>query len=79
MTTTLPIRKPIGFVEKHDLQGFTRGAPSIVAAQIDGKIADESRCPECHGMMSYSPWVHKTTRSYRAFAVCGRCGYAIEF
>lgn len=59
-------------------EGYRQMPPSQEAADIDGTICAESDCPKCrHHGMNYSPFT--TERSYRAFAVCPRCGHREEF
>jgi DNA-directed RNA polymerase subunit M/transcription elongation factor TFIIS len=61
-----------------ELDGYTLGAPSVDAAAIDSEVCQESICPKCgNDGMDYEPW-HKDG-SYRAFAVCPKCGYREEF
>lgn len=61
-------------------KGYTPGAPSEDAADIDREVCDESSCPSCgHQGMQYKPYTNKYTKSYVAYCVCGNCGYWFEF
>jgi hypothetical protein len=58
--------------------GYTPGAPSQDAADIDGSVCAESTCTECgHVGLLYRPF--RKPGSYRAFAICPECDHAEEF
>lgn len=60
-------------------QGVPRGGP-VDAAGIDGSICAESKCEECgHQGMDYKPFIRDEPYSYRAVAVCPKCGWSFEF
>jgi len=71
----------MAFVE--ELNGYRMGRPHsglIDGGQIDANICYESSCDNCgHKGMEYHPFVREEPRSYRAFAVCPKCGEAFEF
>lgn len=46
-------------------------------AVLDSEIAESQPCSECGGRMYYEGW--ETPGSYRAFAVCTKCGHSEEF
>ena len=59
-------------------EGYRPGAPSAEATKIDRMIASRSICNSCHIQgMEYAPYSKEG--SYRAFAICPRCKYFIEF
>jgi hypothetical protein len=50
------------------------------AGHVDRQIADTVPCEGCGGVGGeYRPFHDPHARSYRAFAVCRRCGHANEF
>lgn len=58
--------------------GYRPGAPSYEAAEIDMQVISDTKCPECdHVGMEYRPY--HTKNSYRAFAVCPQCNFALEY
>jgi hypothetical protein len=60
------------------LQGYEYQEPGEDAAAIDRAVCSESKCSECGDKgMEYMPF-HKGA-SYRAFAVCPKCGSWEEF
>ena len=64
-------------------EGYKQGAPRsglIDAASIDGSICAGSKCERCgHEGMDYKPFIRDDPYSYRAFAVCPKCGCSFEF
>ena len=62
-------------------EGYTWGAPSQEAEQIDGQIAEGMTCQKCGHGMTYdgrhrdTPWGYE----YVAAAECPKCGYRVEF
>ena len=59
------------------MQGYTPGAPTQQAEEIDAAVAERTPCRRCGGTM-YSQGYHKEG-SYIVFAHCRLCGYAVEF
>jgi len=61
----------------HQLVGYESRAPSEVSEEIDSAICEEAVC-ECCGTegLEFHPFTQGT--SYRAYAVCSRCGHAEE-
>jgi hypothetical protein len=58
-------------------QGYTPGAPSQQAEEIDAAVAERHPCSKCGGKMYYD--AYHTQTSYIAFAVCRACGCRVEF
>lgn len=54
--------------------GYAQRAPT--GAEIDRESIDGLTCPDCDGKLSFRPFYKPG--SYRAFAVCIKCG-AYEF
>ena len=75
--------KPLAFVLAGALgkEGYRPGPPAGLteeAGRIDAEACLEMLCPHCRAAgLDYRPY-HKG-RSYRALAVCKRCGFAEEF
>ena len=47
---------------------------------IDSEIAESKTCPKCNCKMHYEGYtMGNPLVSYRAFAVCSKCGYYEEF
>jgi hypothetical protein len=69
-------------LESGQLEGYIPEAPPgglIDAAEVDGDVAAQATCIRCkHRGMDYRPFRIPAV-SYRAFAVCPRCGEAHEF
>lgn len=64
--------------ERMTEMGYEQKSPDGLGAQIDEQVCRESECLKCGKLgLVYEPWV--SPRSYRAFAVCPKCGYAFEF
>ncbi len=72
----------MNFQELYDA-GYRQGTPNwglIDGASIDLEVCAESECKKCeHKGMDYKPFVRDNPRSYRAFAVCPKCGDRQEF
>lgn len=58
-------------------QGYQAKAPTEAVAAMDARMAERVPCEECGGPMVYEPW--SRPGSYIATAVCGVCGYVVEF
>ena len=58
-------------------QGYSPGAPSQQAEDIDAAVAERTPCRRCGGTM-YSQGFHKPG-AYIVYAVCRLCGYSVEF
>jgi hypothetical protein len=52
----------------------------IDGSLIDAEVVNASQCESCgiHGL-AYYPYYRTDCDSYRAFAVCERCGHSQEF
>jgi len=76
MTTTLQ-----DIMDSGDLQGYEPGSPPpgpFMGPEVDAEVCAQAHCPDCgHLGMEYHPFV--CPGSYRAFAVCPKCGSASEF
>ena len=60
--------------------GYGPGAPTAITARMDRAMCDRSTCEACgHVGAEYHPFFRAEPRSYRAFAVCRRCGETTEF
>ena len=75
-------------IHRIDLQdlyanGYRPGVPTlglVDASEIDSSVCNESTCDACgHQGLDYKPFIKDELRSYRAFAVCPRCGSSFEF
>ncbi len=55
--------------------------PRLVdGGSIDAKVCARATCSNCgHRGLTYRPFVREEPYSYRAFAVCPRCGASEEF
>jgi len=75
------MKMDMAFIEA--LSGYRQGAPSgglVDSRSIDWEVCSESKCENCgHQGMEYHPFVRDEPPSYRAFAVCPKCGEAYEF
>jgi hypothetical protein len=60
-----------------ELETKYRQQPWIDGAAIDAEIAESNPCDECGGKCVYR--AERDAESYRAFAVCTRCGHEVEF
>jgi len=59
-------------------EGYTWGAPSYDAQEIDKQVANNAKCEKCgYNGLCYRPF-HKPD-SYRAFILCPDCGHIDEF
>ena len=61
-----------------ELDGYRMAAPSTAALIEDAKIVEAHTCPVCGTNYSFTPYYRANPYSYRAFAVCGKCGHAEE-
>ena len=65
------------------LGGFKIGRPArgmVDGAGIDADVCNKAKCESCgHQGMEYHPFIKDEPRSYRAFAICPKCGEAFEF
>ena len=61
------------------MDGYTRGAPSNFAEEIDRPIAEAMTCKRCRCKMRYEAYHRRETGSYIALAVCPNCGAEVEF
>ena len=62
-------------------QGYSFGAPSQAAEEIDSQVAARMKCRKCGGSMHYEGF-HKNGGSYAeyvALAVCNKCGHEQAF
>lgn len=57
--------------------GYKPVATDSKFAMLDAEIAEEQPCSECGAKMYYEGY--ETPSSYRAFAVCPKCGHYEEF
>lgn len=64
-------------MENYGLEGYKPVAMDSGWAMLDAEIAECMVCPECGNSMYYEGFV--TPSSYRAFAVCRKCGHGEEF
>lgn len=60
-----------------DLEGYRRYVPTGIGSDIDREVAEGSPCDACGGSCVFRGF--RDGDSYRAFAVCVRCGAAAEF
>ena len=68
-----------GLIHVMEADGYQRRNPSRNAAEIDAEVCREARCTCGHVGLEYWPFIHPQHRSYRAFAVCPKCGRPQEF
>jgi hypothetical protein len=62
-----------------ELRSYRPSWPAPDAAHIDQAVCDDAECDGCGRVgMTFQPYRSKAG-SYRAFAVCPFCGYAMEF
>jgi hypothetical protein len=57
--------------------GYKPVAMDSQFAMLDSEIAESTKCSECGSKMYYEGY--ETPFSYRAFAVCEKCGHYEEF
>lgn len=57
--------------------GYKPVATDSFYAMMDSEIAESQKCSECGSAMYYEGY--ETPSSYRAFAVCTKCGHSEEF
>ncbi|MFA5166556.1 MAG: hypothetical protein WC449_04685 [Candidatus Paceibacterota bacterium] len=63
--------------EAYGLDGYKPVTMDSGWATLDSEIAESMPCPKCGSRMYYEGFV--TPASYRAFAVCTKCGNVEEF
>lgn len=60
--------------------GYCSGAPSELSARVGVAVCSRATCDNCEkGGLEYFPYYHLENKAYRAFAVCGDCGWFDEF
>ena len=65
-------------------EGYRPEPPPLASwrggTNIDADVCGKVACESCgHQGLDYAPYFRPEPRSYRAFAVCPRCGHTIEF
>ncbi|MEN6507010.1 MAG: hypothetical protein ABFD92_20945 [Planctomycetaceae bacterium] len=58
-------------------EGYRPGAPTLDAEAIDEAQTHGMTCRKCGGLVRYEGW--SKVGSYRALAVCCKCGHEEEF